>query len=90
MRGHGGESGRGRECGRGRVHHGVEQGLLGSTRLRRQTHVSYTPTEKNPQPRDVRFDSKSGSDWPQMEQIQDFFRSDFRSFWRTVKKYTDI
>lgn len=32
MRGHGGESGRGRECGRGRVHHGVEQGLLGSTR----------------------------------------------------------
>ena len=27
--------------------------------------------------------TKKGSDWPQMGQIRDFFRSDFSTFWRS-------
>ena len=30
---------------------------------------------------------QSGSDWPQMGKIWDFFRSDFRTFWRCAKMY---
>ena len=29
--------------------------------------------------------TQNGSDWPQMGQIRDFFRSDFSTFWRKVK-----
>ena len=32
----------------------------------------------------------SGSDWLQMGQIRDFFRSDFRTFWRTAPKCSEI
>ena len=39
----------------------------------------------------VRFVSVTGrSDWPQMGQIQDFFRSDFSTFWLTEPKCTEI
>ena len=32
----------------------------------------------------------SGSDWLQKGQIRDFFRSDFRTFWRTAPKCPEI
>ena len=31
-----------------------------------------------------------GSDWPQMDQIRDFFRSDFSTFWRGAKMYWNL
>ena len=40
--------------------------------------------------RDVGFDSQSRSDWPQMGQIRDFFRSYFSTFWLTEPKCTQI
>ena len=37
-----------------------------------------------------KFGIQIGSDWPQMRQIRDFFRSDFRTFWRGAPKRSEI
>ena len=39
--------------------------------------------------RDVKFGIQNGSDWPQMGQIRDFFRSDLSTFWHGEPKCTE-
>ena len=39
---------------------------------------------------ECQVNSQNGSDWHQLGQIRDFFRSDFSTFWLAGPKFTEI